>query len=89
MHGDEIFQNSNLNHEIYGLFRFDYAGHTAEHSMYLPHNYATKLMVYWINGLMYLIDGLMYWIPQNSNLNPNPDSDFNPNTYLNPNQGQP
>ena len=46
-------------------------------------------MVYWINGLMYLIDGLMYWIHQNPNLNPNPDSDFKPNSYPNPNQGEP
>ena len=34
---------------------------------------------------MYWIDSLMYWIHPNSNLNPNPDSDFNPNTDPNHN----
>ena len=38
--------------------------------------------------MVYCIDGLMYWIPQKYNFNPNPDSDFNPNTYSDPNQGE-
>ena len=61
-------------------------------SVCLPHVWtavrarpAIQLIGYWINSLMYWIDSLMHCIHPNSNLNPNPDSDFNPNTDPNHN----
>ena len=47
--------------------------------------FATQLMVYWIDSLMYWINSLMYLIHPNSSPNPDSDSDFNLNTNPNTN----